>query len=196
MTGQQAREIPQNPDSLAPIPSDKVGRGHGMFHKRASPEEGPAARSAADVEECPEAVLRDELGLHQLWYLELRLRQELARSARTGAVFSLTAWQLRLLPGERPDPDVIQRSAALIVKSLRSYDLAARIDDERFVALLFDADYNNATTVAFRIKGELQIRVPSAGRWQAGVATFQRDGVDGNSLIQAVLRRLQEDAQS
>jgi PleD family two-component response regulator len=103
---------------------------------------------------------------------------------------------MRLLPGETANPEVLGRCAALITKSLRSYDIPARIDNERFAALLLDADYHNAATVAFRIKGDLQLRVPAAGKWQAGVATFRRDGVDADSLIQAALRRLEEDARA
>ena len=84
--------------------------------------------------------------------------------------------------------------AQLIAKSLRAYDIIARIDEHRFVAILFDAGYDAASTVAFRLKGDLQVRVPSVGKWQAGVATFGRDGVHGDALIQAALRRLDEDA--
>jgi hypothetical protein len=163
-----------------------------MFHKQ-GPKSG-AAIGVAERAAPPDAALRDELGLHQLWYLELRLGDELARSSRAGHVFSLAAWQLRLLPGESPDPEVLAKAAALMRASLRSYDVVARIDDERFVAILLDASFHSASTVAYRIKGDLQMRVPSAGRWQAGIATFQQDGVDGNALIQAALRRLSEDA--
>ncbi len=103
---------------------------------------------------------------------------------------------MRLLPGETADPELLARCAAQIAKSLRSYDIQARIDNERFGAILFDADYHNAATVVFRIKGALQLRVLAAGKWQAGVATFRRDGVDAGSLIRAGLRRLEEDTRA
>ncbi len=32
------------------------------------------------------------------------------------------------------------------------------------------------------------------GKWQAGVATFREDALDGDALIQTTLRRLDEDA--
>ncbi len=62
-----------------------------MFFKRkgkeepaeASPTRGPAQELAGDHA----AVLRDELGLYHLWYLELRLREELARAARVESLF-------------------------------------------------------------------------------------------------------------
>lgn len=144
----------------------------------------------------PEADLRDEIGLYHLWFLEMRLREELARGGRIGSFFSLATWQLRLLPGEVPGPELLRQSAAHIVSSLRTYDIPARIDEHRFVALLLDANFEAASTVAFRIKGDIQIRLQSAGRWQAGVSSFPADGVDGNGLIQAAFRRLDEDARA
>ena len=167
-----------------------------MFFRRALKKEPFPIELAAEEEpvaQDPDTVLQDEWGLYHLWYFERRLQDELMRSARREGVFSLVAWQLRLLPGEALDSQHLRQCAALIVKNLRSYDIPARSDPQRFVAILFDADYTEASTVAYRIKGELQIRAPSAGKWQAGIATFGRDGVDGESLIQATLQRLEGD---
>ena len=160
--------------------------------KKATPADQPSANGASPID----TALRDELGLYHLWYLELRLTEELARAARTESVFSLAAWQLRVLPGETPHPDLLEQAAKLITGSLRNYDIPSRIDAVRFVAILFDADLADASTVAFRIKGDLQLRAASAGKWQAGVATFQRDGLDGDALISATLRRLEGDARA
>ena len=157
-----------------------------------TPADQPSANGASPVDH----ALRDELGLYHLWYLELRLAEELDRAARTESVFSLVAWQLRVLPGEIPHFDLLEQAAKLITGSLRNYDIPSRIDTVRFVAILYDADLADASTVAFRVKGDLQIRAPSAGKWQAGVATFQRDGLDGDALISATLRRLEEDARA
>ena len=168
-----------------------------MFFKRqtAAPEEKrppPGAGGGPD----PTLALRDESGLHHLWYLELRLKEELARAARVNSVFSLACWHLKLLPGEAPSPNLLQQAGDLIAGSLRSYDIVARLDEQRFAAILFDAQYEAAATVAHRIKGDLHVRIPSAGRWQAGVAAFPRDAVDGDGLIQAAFRRLGEDARA
>lgn len=151
----------------------------------------------------PEADLSDEIGLYHLWYLEMRLREELERGGRIGSSFSLATWQLRLFPGEIPRPGLLGQSAAQIVSSLRGYDIPVhivsslghyevpeRMDEYRFVALLLDATFEAASTVAFRIKGEIQNRLHSAGRCQAGVSTFPADGADGNALIQAAFLRL------
>jgi hypothetical protein len=157
---------------------------------------GDAPASPAHPAATRQDALRDELGLHHLWYLEMRLRDELARASRTHTMFSLAAWQLHVLPGETPSPELPALAADIIQSSLRSYAIVARIDADRFVAILFDAPYDAAATVAFRIKGDLQIKVAAAGRWQAGVATFPHDGVDGDGLIQATMRRLQADARA
>jgi hypothetical protein len=157
-----------------------------------SPEEGSGGKARAD----PTAALRDELGFHHLWYLDLRLGEEQARATRSESAFSLCGWRLRLLPGEKLQADVLMRAAEVIVNSLRTYDIVARIDEERIAGLLLDADYQNAATVAYRVKADLQTKLPSSGRWHAGVATFGRDGVDADGLIHTMFRRLEEDAQA
>ncbi len=90
----------------------------------------------------------------------------------------------------------LQRAAQLISGRLRSYDIFARLDQERFAAILYDAEQQSAHTVAFRIKADMQVQIQSAGRWQAGVSTFPIDGIDGDSLIQAAFRRLEDDARA
>ncbi len=79
-------------------------------------------------------------------------------------------------------------------KRFRTYDVVARIDGQRFVAILLDAPFEQASTVAQRVKSQLQLVGQSAGRWQAGVATYRTDGREADALIQTALQRLQEDA--
>lgn len=164
-----------------------------MFGKRVSREADSGSAIASRASADPAGVLRDELGLHHLWYLELRLQQELLRAARMGAVFSMASWQRRMLPGEEAGFETLERCAGILKEHLRTYDVASYIDGQRFVAVLFDADARDAATVAFRVKGALQLHISGAGKWQAGLATFGQDGLDGNALIQAALRRLDED---
>jgi hypothetical protein len=165
-----------------------------LFKRKPRDEPEPVDRAPLSAVDEAYAALHTELGLHHLWYLELRLKEELARAARTDGVFSIAAWRPRLLPGEPMPPQLIVQAGQIISKSLRSSDVAARLDENRLVGLLLDARFEDSTTVAFRIKADLQVRISGAGKWQAGVATFGRDGVDGDGLIQAVLRRLEEDA--
>ncbi len=168
-----------------------------MLFKRKPREAAPPA--AADVpKQAAEgaAILRDELGLSHLWYLELRLKEELARAARGGTIFSIATWEPRLLPGDEPNPEIMRRAAGLIAGKLRSSDLVARTDDGRYFGVLLDADYQHASTVAYRIKADIQVLIPGAGKWRAGIATYGRDGVDVDALIQVALRRMDDDAQA
>jgi len=168
----------------------------GRKQKPEQPAEA-ATSAAAEIEaSAADAVLRDSLGLYHLWYLERRLQQELARAPRINSCFSLATWRLRMLPGETPAPELLAKAASMISSELRSYDVYARIDETRIVAILYDADFQAASTVAFRLKADMQVGIASSGRWQAGVATFPADGVDGDSLINAASRRLDEDARA
>ncbi len=152
-----------------------------------TPPEPPPKASGDDA-------VRDELGLHQLWYLDLRLKEELARSSRSDHVFTVATWEPRLLPGDELNPAIIAKAAKLIAGKLRSYDLVTRISEARIEGILLDADYHHASTVAYRIKADIQVEISGAGKWKAGTATFGRDGVDGDSLIQVALRRMDEGA--
>lgn len=154
----------------------------------AATSSGPTPPNGAD------AVLFDEFGMHQLWYLERRLKDELARASRVDSVFSLACWRLNMLPGESMSAEIVKKAAELIAGRLRSYDVYARIDEELFAAILLDAEPTAVSTVAFRIKADLQVIGRSTSRWQAGVSTFPDDGVDGDALIQVAFRRLEEDA--
>jgi len=163
-----------------------------MLFKRRPRDDPQNAPETPPPKSGGEAALRDELGMHQLWYLDMRLKEELSRSSRSEHVFSLATWEPRLLPGDAPDPEIVARAAKLIAGKLRTYDLVALISDARIAGILLDADYHNASTVAYRIKADIQVEIPAAGKWKAGVATFGRDGVDGDSLIQVALRRMDE----
>jgi len=165
-----------------------------LFKRKPREDEPPAAPAVPKQAADSPSVLHDEQGLSQLWYLELRLKEELARAARGGTIFTLAAWEPRLIPGDPVDPEVMARAAALIVGKLRAYDIVTRTDERRYVAMLLDADYHHASTVAYRIKADIQVLIPGAGKWKAGVATYGRDGVDADGLIQVTLRRLDDDS--
>ncbi len=161
-----------------------------------SEPDSPAVSAGPQPPTGPDEALFDGHGMHQLWYLERRLRDELARAARVNSIFSLACWRLRMLPGEQMTDELIQKAAKLIAGRLRTYDICARIDEERFAAILFDAEPAAVSTVAYRIKADLQLEAKSTGRWQAGVSTFPTDGMDGDGLIQAAFRRMEEDARA
>lgn len=167
-----------------------------MFFRRKQGREPEAESAVSSGPADAASVLRDELGLYHLWYLEMRMREELSRGARIGSVFSLALWQMRQLPGENLDRGHLEKAASTITENLRAYDIAARLETFRFAAILLDAGFEAASTVAFRLKGQLQLKVQTGGRWQAGVACFPGDGVDADAIIQTALRRLESDSRA
>jgi hypothetical protein len=167
-----------------------------LFKRRSQEAEPPAAEGVPKQPAEGAALLRDELGLSHLWYLELRLKEELVRAARGATIFSIATWEPKLLPGDEPSAEIMNRAAGLIVGKLRSSDPVGRVDGRRYVGLLLDADYHHATTVAYRIKADIQVLVQGAGKWRAGVATYGRDGVDVEGLIQVALGRMDEAARA
>jgi hypothetical protein len=144
----------------------------------------------------PDAALRDPLGLHHQWYLDLRMRDEIARAEITKADCSIVAWQLGVLPGEAIDEDQARRAGQIIAKALRSYDIVARTDERRFFAIIFDANFESASSVAHRVCLELQFATSQMGRWKAGVASFNRDGLNGEELIAKALSRIDKVSRS
>jgi hypothetical protein len=143
-----------------------------------------------------DAALRDGLGLHQSWYLDLRLREEIARSELTKADCSLVVWQLGVLPGEAIEEDQARRAGEIIARALRSYDILCRTDERRFFAIIFDANFESASSVAHRICLELQFATSQMGRWKAGVASFGRDAPNGEELIEKALSRVEKTARA
>ena len=165
-------------------------------HKAAPPQAEDAPVPADKLAAETQAAFLDEHGLYHQWYLEQRLREEVARAGRTGNKFSIVAWHWKLLPNEAINPNLLPRAVAAILKGLRWYDVASRMEPQRFVAVLFDSDYEAAATIAYRVKTDLQIRLPAAGTWQVGIASFGRDGVDSDSVLQAMFHSLETDVRS
>ena len=169
-----------------------------MFFKRAGNghSESLDATQPQDPPDDPDHVLFDATGLHHRWYLERRLREEAARAGRTKNVFSLAVWHLKLLPNQSLDANLLDDAVPAILKSLRWYDVAARIDAQRLAALFLDTDYERVAAIAYRIKCDLQVRLPSAGKLQLGTATYGRDGKDVDSILQAAEHSLETDARA
>lgn len=115
------------------------------------------------------------------------------RARDNGGVCALVAWELRPLPGAPVDPETIARSARLLLQRLRAEDVVTRYDERRYLALTAGADDLSARSAAFRLKRDLGLAFPDAGKWLAGTAAYPRDGETPAALIQAALRDLEED---
>ena len=106
-----------------------------VFGRKPKEESRPEEIDAAALR-LGEASLRDKLGMYHLWYLERRLKDELARAARKGGIFSLVCWRLRGRPGETIPDELVAQAAEVISGGLRTNDVVAQFDEARFVALV------------------------------------------------------------
>lgn len=162
-----------------------------FFRGRPRGTQEAAAESHVD----PEAVLRDDVsGLHQAWYFDRRLEEEVARCGRYHSTFALAVWELHLLPSESLPDEFIAAAGKVIQAEVRTSDLAARLDRTRFAALLIDASPATARVIAHRVGSALQMRLRGVGgSWRSGYACFPDDGVDAGTLRQVALRKVSDD---
>lgn len=115
------------------------------------------------------------------------------RAREAGGTCAVVAWELRPLPGETVDVETAARSARLLVRRLRAEDVVTRYDERHYLALAAEADELSARSAAFRLKRDLGLAFPQAGKWLAGTAAYPRDGETADAIIQAALRDLQDD---
>jgi hypothetical protein len=115
------------------------------------------------------------------------------RARQNGGSCAVVAWELRPLPGEAIDPETAVRSARLLVQRLRAEDVVTRYDERHYLALAAEADDLSARSAAFRLKRDLGLAFPDAGKWLAGTAAYPRDGETPAELIRAALADLEED---
>lgn len=124
---------------------------------------------------------------------ERAVEQAIERARTDAGTCAVVAWELRALPGEAVDPETVAQSARLLVQRLRAEDVVTRYDERRYLALAVEADEMSARSAAFRLKRDLGLAIPQAGKWLAGTAAYPRDGETPDALIQAALHDLQED---
>jgi GGDEF domain-containing protein len=162
-----------------------------FFRRREVPPEEPHKGKGSDRE----ALLFEGLsGLYQAWYFQRRAEEEVARCARYGRPFVLIIWEALLLPGEVLSEEVVAKAGEVIRGGIRKTDLAGQLDRTSFAALLIEATYEIARSVAYRLKGDLGQRARTgSGRWRSGFAVFPDDGLEFDALLQVAVRRLNED---
>lgn len=122
-----------------------------------------------------------------------RVAGAIARAREHDGTCALVAWELRALPGAAVDTETVRRSAALLLRRLRADDVVTRYDERRYLALAAEADEPSARSAAFRIKRDLGMATPDAGKWLSGTAVFPRDGKTPEQLIAAALQDVAED---
>lgn len=150
---------------------------------------------SADLERAA-TLLRDTSAIHDpltglasAAYLELRLREETARSVRMQIPFSLIALSMFSNTGSGAgiSDTLVRDTAVLLRSSLRAMDVVARVGRLDFTCLIPEAGAEQAAIVTARLTNVVgsQAERLAGIRIVAGTATFPDDGVDAATLLSA-----------
>ncbi|HEY7024851.1 MAG TPA: diguanylate cyclase [Candidatus Limnocylindrales bacterium] len=137
-------------------------------------------------------------GVHNHRYLQERLRQEIARSARSHAPLAVLMLDLdKFKPindkhGHADGDRVLRNIAATISAHVRSNDIVARYGGDEFVVVMPDTPSDRAEQVARRVVGgvlqqqhELTDRSRVTVGVSAGLSFYPHDGRNSAQLLQA-----------
>jgi GGDEF domain-containing protein len=123
------------------------------------------------------SIYDEESGFYADWYFGLRLREEIARSARYDQPFTLVLIEdLARGLGESLRTLVFR----CLDETLRTTDMVAHINDSRFVVLLTNTHLRGALVAMRRIRESL---LPEG--IHVGIACYPEDGPDALSLLAA-----------
>jgi diguanylate cyclase (GGDEF)-like protein len=147
-------------------------------------------RSAADIDPVT--------GVHNHRYLQERLRQEVARSARSHSPLAVLMMDLdEFKPvndrhGHADGDRVLHNVGATIMAEVRTSDIVARYGGDEFVVLMPDSDAAQAEAVARRVvsaimgrRHELSDGSQVSVGVSAGLAIYPADGRTSAQLLQA-----------
>ncbi len=124
----------------------------------------------------PQSIYDAETGFCTFSYFLSRLDEELARSERSGASFSLVLIEPSLGQSER----LHQALFLTLERAFRTADLVGRLSDDVFAVLLVDSGRDGTKTVVDRLAAELGRNV------SIRPAVYPDDGTDRRSLMAAI----------
>ena len=127
-------------------------------------------------------------GLHQRWYMEWRLRQEVARCRRYGLSMAVIAVKVEGPEGAPLEtwlPEAT-KAAEVTASAVRNVDLAAEIGVGEFALSLVHCDQVGAVAAMGRLAHELD-----GFKLQMGCAVFPDDDVASGELINLARDRIE-----
>jgi GGDEF domain-containing protein len=135
------------------------------------------------------AIYDVNLGLYQRWYLETRLKQEIARSRRYGLSLSLIVVRFEDRGPSRLSEEQWQgqavEAARTLGASVRNVDLAAIIGDREFAVSLVHCDRKGAEIAMERLSQAL-----GSLDFKMGLTVFPDDDAEPARLIELAQGRV------
>lgn len=166
----------------------------------------PAVAAAISLREIETRVVRDALtGLYNRNYVLVRLDEELSRARRRGSGVCVLMLDIHGLAEINkkygfPTGDAAIRTAAHALRAAcRNSDVVCRYEADRFVLIYVDVDAGGSTSMARRLREQVESRVlPVPGgaiglKTFAGMASLGEDGSDAAALIAKAEADLQRD---
>jgi hypothetical protein len=125
-------------------------------------------------------------GLYRWWFFRQRLKEEIARHDRQQHGFSVLLLEPANLLDE-PTAEGYALAARTLRRTLRTSDLAAQFDDERFVVFLPETEGDEAKETGRRLLSTLRSTSEEQLRWRGALVTYPQDGADSDTLLERAL---------
>ncbi len=121
---------------------------------------------------------------HGREYIQARIREEIARSARFGHPFALLIFELLPASDGIPTRRKMEAGIEALNASVRNYDVVARAFDDTVVVLLIETDAQGARDALLRIRNRL---ARAAGAWQVTTYNYpqHQDAIETLPLLTA-----------
>ncbi len=165
---------PLDPEAVADFVERRIKRPDvpGMLREReGKDDDAPADFELKSTEgSFLEPFLDPDTGVFNRTYLVVRLHEEYKKTRRYGT--PLAAAVIELAPGPEGDEaeDAMAQAGGILLVESRDTDIAGKLDDRRFLALLTSTGLPGAATMMRRVLGSLKRAMPDGPRFVAGLS--------------------------